>query len=166
VSIAQLRALGLDRGAIAWRVRRGRLHAVHRAVYAVGHARLTWRGRLWAAVLACGGPGAAVVSHRTAAALWDLLPTPTGPIDVTTLRRSASTTGIRVLRRRTLDPTTDVVHLDGLPVTTPTRTLRDLQDVLSPQGLERTLRTAENRRILRHGHIAHPLTRPPFGGAA
>ncbi|MGI8920120.1 MAG: hypothetical protein ACR2HD_00370 [Solirubrobacteraceae bacterium] len=46
------------------RVRAGRLHPIHRGVYAVGHSRLTLRGRWMAAVLACG-PGAAL-SHRDA----------------------------------------------------------------------------------------------------
>jgi hypothetical protein len=38
ISTEQLTAAGVDRGAIAWRVRRGRLHPYHRRVYAVGHA--------------------------------------------------------------------------------------------------------------------------------
>ena len=76
VSTGQLRALGLERGAIQWRVRRRRLHPLHRGVFAVGHGRLAFQGRLWAAVLACGGPEVAALSHRTAAAVWDLLPAP------------------------------------------------------------------------------------------
>jgi hypothetical protein len=59
ISTEQLVAVGVDRGAIAWRVRRGRLHPYWRGVYSVGHTRLTPRARLWAALLACGGPGAA-----------------------------------------------------------------------------------------------------------
>src|SRR5215212_2302837 len=71
VSGAQLQALGVDRNAIAYRVRIGRLHRVHRGVFAVGHGALTRNGRLLAAVLACGD--GAVLSHRSAARLWDLL---------------------------------------------------------------------------------------------
>lgn len=148
VSTVQLRALGLDRGAVSWRVRRGRLHPVHRGVYAVGHARLTFRGRLWAAVLACGGVDAAVVSHRCAGAEWDLLPPPGDPIEVTTLARGASTARIRVHRSRTLDRTRDVVLREGLPVTTPTRTLVDLAQVLTAHRLERVCHRAEHLRKL------------------
>ena len=55
----------------------GRLHEVHRGVYALGHAALTPRGYDLAAVLA-SGPGA-VLSHRSAAALWGSgRPTPPG----------------------------------------------------------------------------------------
>ncbi len=127
VSNAQLRALGLERGAIDWRVRRGRLHRVHRGVYAVGHRRLAVRGQLWAAVLACGGIAAGALSHRTAAAVWDLSPLLAGRLDVTSLRRSTSTRTLRVHRGDTLDPLNDVVRQpDGLPVTTVARTLADL----------------------------------------
>jgi hypothetical protein len=76
VSAAQLHAAGLGRGATHARVLAGRLIRLHRGVYAVGHAQLTPRGWRWAAVLACGGPGAAALSHRSAAAVWDLLPSP------------------------------------------------------------------------------------------
>ena len=68
VSRPQLdRRLAWDEGAIAWRVREGRLHRVHRGVYAVGHPVLPRYGRLMAAVLACGQ--GAVLSHRSAAEL-------------------------------------------------------------------------------------------------
>ena len=72
VSRSQLTERGLGRGAINRRIQRRRLHVVHLGVYAVGHRRLTMRGRWMAAVLAAG-PGA-VLSHRDAAALVGLRP--------------------------------------------------------------------------------------------
>src|SRR4051794_9834385 len=96
ISTEQLRALGIGKSGVRERVRRGRLHSYYRGVYSVGHRRLTPRARLWAAVLACGGPNAAVLSHRSAAALWEWLAMPSGKVDVTTLRRNASTKAIRV----------------------------------------------------------------------
>jgi hypothetical protein len=48
----------------------GRLHRLHRGVYAVGYARLTGHGRTTAAVLAYGPRAAA--SHRAAAGLQGL----------------------------------------------------------------------------------------------
>ena len=132
VSTAQLHAAGVAQGAIAWRVRHGRLHQIHRGVYAVGHSRLTQRARMWAAVLACGGVDAAVLSHRTAAAAWDLRPLSSGKLDVTTMRRGASTATLRVHQGRTIDPLDDVVRqADGLPVTSMARTLVDLAGVLT-----------------------------------
>jgi hypothetical protein len=145
VSAAQLRAAGLGRGAIASRVQRGWLHRVHRGVFAVGHPRLTLHGRWWAAVLASGG----VLSHRSAAAAWDLIPTPSGPIDVTTRRQARSTRAIRVHRTTTLDPLKEVVHdEDGLPRTSVARTLVDLADVTHPPRLKRIVERAEVLRIL------------------
>src|SRR5919198_5554708 len=70
VARTQLRGLGLSASAIDRRVQAGRLHVVHRGVYAVGHPVLGPDGRRMAAVLACG-PGAAL-SHASAAALWGL----------------------------------------------------------------------------------------------
>jgi len=146
VSTEQLTAAGLGRGAIHLRVRRGRLHSVHRGVYAVGHPRLTPRGHMWAAVLACGGPDAAVLSHRTAAAVWDLLPSP-AKFDVTTLRAAHSTPKLRVHRSTTLIPA-DITHHNGLPVTTVARTLIDLATTLTPHRLERVVHRAEHLRLL------------------
>jgi hypothetical protein len=93
-------------GAIKWRVRRRRLVPQHRGVYAVGHLARTAQARWWAAILACGGPGAAVLSHRSAAAVWELVAVPSGPVDVITRRRSHATEAIRVHRTRTLRPAT------------------------------------------------------------
>ncbi|MDP9401178.1 MAG: hypothetical protein M3P39_09615 [Actinomycetota bacterium] len=107
----------------------GRLHALHRGVYAVGHRRVALRGRWWAAVLATGG----AISHRTAADVHDLPPAPAGPIDILTAGRGRSTAALRVHRSATLRPERDVVALDpqGLRVTTPSRTLVDLAGVLT-----------------------------------
>jgi very-short-patch-repair endonuclease len=72
---------------------------------------------------------------------------PSGAVDVITLRRSASRTGIRVHRTTSLEPE-DITNIDGLPLTTPTRTLIDLADQLTPHRLERVLHRAEILRIL------------------
>jgi hypothetical protein len=60
---------------------RRRLHAVHRGVFAVGHSRIGETGHRWAAVLAYGG--GALLSHRSAAALWGLARQRSNIIDVT-----------------------------------------------------------------------------------
>jgi Transcriptional regulator, AbiEi antitoxin/Protein of unknown function (DUF559) len=149
VSTAQLHAAGVGQGAVELRVRRGRLHRVHRGVYAVGHSRLTQRGRMWAAVLACGGVERAVLSHRTAAAAWDLSPMPSGRLDVTSLQRSTSTAKLRVHRGQSLDLLNDAVRQpDGLPVTSVARTLVDLASVLTSHQLERSCHRAEVLRRL------------------
>jgi hypothetical protein len=70
VTRAQLVRRGLTVAAIDHRVRAGRLRRLHRGVYAVGHRVLTIEGRWMAATLATGG----ALSHGTAAAAWDMLP--------------------------------------------------------------------------------------------
>src|SRR5215210_883674 len=68
VTRGQLLHLGFNSDWIQHRLARGRLHPVHRGVYAVGRPELSRFGRWMAAVLACGPD--AVLSHASAAALW------------------------------------------------------------------------------------------------
>ena len=81
VARRQLFAVGLSRGAVDRRLATGRLHTLHQAVYAVGQPRIAGPGRLLAAVLACGDH--ALLSHRSAAALWELLPYHGSRVNVT-----------------------------------------------------------------------------------
>jgi predicted transcriptional regulator of viral defense system len=69
VSHPQLAALGLAPRAIQYRLTHGRLHRLHRGVYAVGHDALRREGAWMAATLVADG---AVLSHRSAAALWGI----------------------------------------------------------------------------------------------
>ena len=85
VALEQLIGLGLSASAVRSRVAAGRLHRVHRGVFAVGPAPLTGQGRWMAAVRACGD--GAVLSHRSAAALWGLRVDNRAVIDVTVPRR-------------------------------------------------------------------------------
>ena len=142
VSVEQLREAGLDKHRVRHRVRIGRLHAVHRGVYAVGHSYLSAEGRWMGAVLACGT--GAVLSHRTAAIAWRLLPDQSNAlVDVCIpsdtgkkIRR-----GIRLHRRPSLNPQTVTRHR-GMPITTPARTIVDLGKVASPADVRRARRQA------------------------
>ena len=102
VASRQLAALGMSRNAVSARSHAGRLHRVHRGVYAVGHPVLTVNGRRMAAVLAAG-PGA-VLSHASAAALWDIRRTSATRIDVTVRSTAgrAKRPGLRIHRTPTL----------------------------------------------------------------
>jgi very-short-patch-repair endonuclease len=119
----------------------GRLHAIHRGVYAVGRREVTRHGELMAAVLACG-PGA-VLSHRSAAELWGIGWEEKGRIDVTVARRcEIRRSGLKVRSRPKL-PERSVVRRFGIPVTTPTQTLIDLATELKPLRLERAVNQAD-----------------------
>jgi hypothetical protein len=95
----------------------------------------------------------ATISHRSAASLWGLLPLGDGSVDVSVPgeggRRKRK--GIRLHRSSSLSPAS-VTLRNGIPVTTPQRTVVDLrraasaknpQCVVSPKELRRAVRQAE-----------------------
>lgn len=148
VTHAQLVRLGYGPQAIEYRRGAGRLHRVHKGVYAVGRPTLDLHGRWMAAVLACGGEaGGAVLSHLDAAALWEILPSSGRAIHVTARRSRHGAAGIRVHRVRSLHPE-DRTDRAEIPVTTVPRTLLDLADVVRRDRLERAFEEAERRRVL------------------
>ncbi len=157
VSRRQLFGLGLQRHEVDYRIRIGRLLPLHRGVYAVGHTALTRNGHRIAAVLACG-PGA-VLSHRDAAALWGIHDAGRARIEITTPGRSCGSAGLQIHQAR-LKPD-EVTSHDGIPVTTPSRTLSDLATVLNRARLERAVHEAEVRRLLSPTSLPALLARHP-----
>lgn len=142
VSVEQLREAGLDKHRVRHRVRAGRLYPLYRGVYAVGHRPTSWEAWWMAAVLACGD--GTVLSHRSAAALWDLLRVEKGPIHVTIPsdggRRKRD--GIRLHRCPSLIAATTTKRR-GIPVTTPARTIADLRGTVPERLWRRAVRQAE-----------------------
>jgi hypothetical protein len=142
VTVEQLRAAGVGRTQVTRRVQKGRLHRLHRGVYAVGHRSLSWRGRWLAAVLAAGD--GAALSHASAAALWEFLRPIQGPVHVTiaAAARRGSRPGLQIHRSRTLAPS-HITRRHGIAVTTPARTIEDLRTTVEPYLFRRALRQAE-----------------------
>ncbi len=126
VTRSQLIALGVSPEAIRHRAAGGRLRRLYRGVYSVGHHDPTQLGRWMAAVLACG-PNA-VLSHRSAGALWGMVATHAGAIEVTA---PGAPRGIRLHRGAGKPRTTH----RGIPVTSPVATLVDLATQLSRESL-------------------------------
>ncbi len=94
-----------------------------------------------AAVLACGP--AAVLSHRSAAALHGLRSAGSVRIEVTVPGRSGrERPGIQVHRSTTLAPA-DATRVRSIPCTTVSRTLLDLAEVIARRPLERAFDQAE-----------------------
>lgn len=124
----------------------GRLHRVRRGVYAVGAAPLSFEARLMAAVLACG-PGA-VLSHRSAAALWGIRGSTPEHIDVTA--PAAGGRGHRGIAAHSAIGlrTSETTRCGGIPCTTVARTLLDLAENGHRRGLERAIDRAEEFRLL------------------
>lgn len=151
----QLLDAGLDDNAIHYRLKVGRLHRIHQRVYAIGHRPPSPLARALAAVLACG-PGA-VLSHHSAATLWELQPRWRLPLEVTA-RGNRRHRGVRLHRSRTLSDTDVTVQL-GVPVTTVARTLLDLAATVDDASLARLLNEARIRRQLRAGEVESLLAR-------
>jgi hypothetical protein len=144
VAFSQMQSLGLRRGAIERRAASGRLHRLHRGVYAVGHANLSADGRRLAVVLACG-PGAAL-SHRSAAAMWGIRRGTEARWEVSTDQRGRKAPANTILHR--VRKRFEVTEVRAIPVTTLARTLLDLADVLPAQALARAVHEAEVLRLL------------------
>jgi hypothetical protein len=148
VTVAQLRDAGIGHRSISRRVKAGRLHRVHRGVYAVGHTKLTFEGRCMAAVLALGEGSA--VSHRSAAALWRMLPPHAGPIEVIVRGDGGreKRKGIRIHRSSTLSAGVSILR-DGIRITKAARTLQDLHRSVPAQVYQRAVRRALDLRLIR-----------------
>ncbi|HET8566730.1 MAG TPA: type IV toxin-antitoxin system AbiEi family antitoxin [Solirubrobacterales bacterium] len=132
--------------AISRAVAAGRLHRVFRGVFAAGHPRISERGRLRAAILACGR--GTVVSHRSAAALLGLLDTGPQVVDVIVpTDRGRHIDGIRFHRVRAPRPG-ETGTVDGIPCTSPARTLVDLAGVVGDRTLRSAFERAAARRML------------------
>lgn len=125
-------------------------------MFAVGPLRLSTRGEWMAAVLSCGS--GALLSHRAAAALWELRGWRKAPIAVTTLDRGRrARDGVELHHAGTLVPVERAVR-GGIPVTSLSRTLLDLA-ASDRQGFPRALEEAERLRLVDSTEIAELCAR-------
>jgi very-short-patch-repair endonuclease len=163
VSREQLRDAGLAEAGIAHAIATGRLYRVSRSAFAVGHRRIGRHGRLMAATLACGT--GSVVSHGTAASLlglWEWVP---DRIDVI----SPVETGRKIegICRRFVPPPspTEVLLHEGVPTTSPSRTIVDVAGIAREAILSRTIEQAAVLRMLDVPEIDSLLAGPRRRGS-
>jgi len=153
----QLVACGLDKDAIARRVRKGHLQRVHYGVYAIGHVSETLDAQFKAAVLAGGGD--AFLSAWASCTLAGLLRWDDRTIEVTVRGTShRSRPGIRFHRARALHPH-DTTKLHGIPCTTPARAILEVAPQLSDRRLKRLIRKAQAEKRANVRQIAAVLRR-------
>jgi very-short-patch-repair endonuclease len=105
-----------------------------------------------AATLTCGST--AVLSHESAAALWDIRRMSDGPVEVSVdsavrPRRR----GLMIHRRAELDA--DRFH--GIPVTSPTCTLVDLAARLAPNEIEAAINEADKLELVSSDRLRRSL---------
>lgn len=99
------------------------------------------------------------MSHRAAAAMWGMRPPWHGDVDVTvTAGHPRDKPGVSVHRVRHLDPR-DVTRREGIPLTTPARTLLDLAAALDRRELARALEEAEVQRLVTRRQLTALLSR-------
>lgn len=144
VARKQLQALGYSDGAIDRAADLGRLHHIHRGVYAVGHMRLSSHGYCQAALLACGRQ--ALLSHTSAAWLWGLHPRLALPVEVIRPSRGHRRSAIRVHHAPGLG-VDDRAEREGLRLTGLARTFLDLAARESRIGLKGALDRADRLGI-------------------
>ncbi len=162
-----LLGLGFSSEAIKHRVGTGRLHPIARGVYAVGRRDLPREGHWMAAVLVSGPD--AVLSHRSAAALWGIGDYERrGRIDIS-LQRSGEVRRPRIrARSRPALPASDTTKHNGIPVTTVVRTMIDIATELPENRLERAVNEADKHdlvdpdalRLALDPHSGEPGVRP------
>lgn len=155
VNRRQLLASGVTGHQIDSRVKNRSWRKLYAGVYAIGHDRLSARGKQRAAVMA-GGPNA-VLSHRAAASLLGLLPTG-GPLEV--IRSSspdphrpppehasqAIHPGLRIHRTRSLRRE-EMTNRHGIPVTAAVRTVINLAEREPPKILDMAIRRGISNKL-------------------
>jgi len=156
----QLRDLGLSNTTIARWLESGRLHRIHRQVFAVGHTALSIERRLWAALLYGGDQ--AVLSHTTAAWVWSLIDAEPKRIHLTVPGRRRSLPEVRVHCSRAVER---AMHR-GLSVTSVPRTLLDLAAIVTPRQLRRALAEADHHGWLDQAAVEAVLRNGRTGSRA
>ena len=153
---ADLRAAGISRHVQSRMVRDGTIRPVTSSVFALGPQALKWHQQLCVAV-AHAGP-AAVASHASACALWAFPRVGAGLLEITVARgaRVPVKPFGRLHRSRDLGPD-QVGEIDGLPVTSPGRTLFDMAARLGPVVLDECVQDLARRGLVTLDGLAADL---------
>jgi hypothetical protein len=140
------------------RVDNGRLHPMHRGVYAIGHAAPPLEGCFLAAVKACGA--GALLAGVAAAAHWAMIKWDHRLPEVLVTGRCAPRHPQINAHETAFLPPEDVRMHRGIPVTSPVRTLLDLAAVLDHKRLRRTVRQAQSLGLIDLVELARRLRGP------
>jgi very-short-patch-repair endonuclease len=154
----QLAVLGLGRGAIAHRRKRGLLVALHKGVFLWARHGASTRTRARAAAMAAGE--GALVSHGWALALWGLRDARGELVDVMTAGRRVRCDGVRGHETGAIDPS-DVRDIGGIPLTSPARTLLDSARRLTARELADAAEAAQINRLVTKRAIVAAIDRAP-----
>ncbi len=146
VAHRQLLAIGLTGRAVFERRRAGRLHDLHRGVYAVGTSPSRARAAGWPRSSPPAPAPCSATARRPRSGRC--IQQSAGPIDVTAAERRRPRPGLRF--HRTTLPPDEVTVRNGIPVTTVPRTLLDLAGRHRPRSPG--ARRARGRGAAPHRH--------------
>lgn len=131
---------------------------IHRGVLSIVPRELMTRNAFFMAAVLAGGRGA-VVSHRSAAALWGIRGGPGRLVEITVPRKLGRRAGVRA-HHVTL-PDDEITTVEGIPVTSPNRTIFDIAADLQRHELDRAIEQAQVQRLWDRLSLADLLDRYP-----
>ncbi|MDQ6947238.1 MAG: type IV toxin-antitoxin system AbiEi family antitoxin domain-containing protein, partial [Actinomycetota bacterium] len=145
ITTAQLRESGLTQRQITRRHQQGAMERIRHSVYRLAGGPVTWIQAIHAAALAAGAD--AVVSHETAAACWQFRHADRyrGQLHLTA-HHQVRLPGV-IGHTIALGPGDTTLH-DGVPITTPERTIVDLAGTLALRELGQCLDDAIRRQLV------------------
>lgn len=117
--------LAITPAAVGWRLQRGLWATVHPGVYRIHTGSLDWLGRASAALMACGIGAALELGSAAYVHGIETRPPPMIQVAVPHSARRRRPVGVRMRRRRVLEP----VQRRGLSVTSVATTVMDLADL-------------------------------------
>ncbi|MCW2924448.1 MAG: hypothetical protein JWM98_1852, partial [Thermoleophilia bacterium] len=161
VTLWQLLDCGLTSSSVRRRVAAGRLHRIHPRTFAVGHTDLSFEARVIAATLAVGAGAAA--AGLCAATIWRVSRFGVPEVEVLAPRRHRGLDRVVVRSSRSF-PRGDRTIRRRIPITTMTRTIVDLADVLTAPARIRASRGSISRIARRPRCRTSHLdpSQPPF----
>jgi very-short-patch-repair endonuclease len=163
VARRQVTELGVDRWRVARALESGRLERVTTRVLRIPGSPATPQQRAMIACLDVNG----VVAAQSAASMWEVPGFFLEPVHVLATRsphRDRERAGRMHSSLRLREE--DLTSLDGIPVTTPVRTLRDLAGRVHPEKLSQVCDRMLSRRLLRLETLHDALAALPSRGGA
>ncbi len=164
ISWRQLQLLSFKRWQIKRRVRSGEWIRELPGVWRLSWAEPTWMQKVWCASL--WGGTEALISHRAAARLWELDGIESEGVELIAPNRLRRKPGWLCTHQTFPVPREVRRTKNGVPLTSPSRTLVDLAGAVNEETLQRALEHAIRRKIVSLTAIRRILRFVPARGKA
>jgi hypothetical protein len=144
-TLAQATACGFPERTIEHRTVSGMFEAIYPGVYGYTGSAVSWEREVMAAVLSTSPLVAA--SHKTAAYLWGMTSNRPRGIEIVTTRHSRAKRPDFIVHESKDLRVSDIVSVDGIPITSATRTVVDLGASAPVWFVQRCLDTALRKKM-------------------